>query len=121
MFLWRNDRNKSTTRIMATIKKWTEEHMLEKLITNNSKEFANQELEDFYYSNSISHHKVSVEGHNSNERIETAIRILRESVLQSNEDIVRSKTYFSTNTHKGCYHKGSGVSLMNQTMKRAIY
>lgn len=72
--------NKSAEQIVNVVKRWCTDHILEEFITDNGKEFVNQYFRKFCYENDIIHHKVSVETHNSNGRIERVIKPL-EKVL----------------------------------------
>ena len=78
----------------------------EDIITDNGKEFINEDFRRFCRSLEIKHRQVSVEAHRSNGRIERVIGTLRESILKSEKETFREKVMSSIERYNRSYHTG---------------
>ncbi|KAF9758258.1 hypothetical protein NGRA_3191, partial [Nosema granulosis] len=74
---------KSSKNIIQVLEEWfVNEVVPEEIISDNAKEFESTEYKEWCSVNEIRQHKVSIESHRSNGRIERAIRTIRESVFK---------------------------------------
>lgn len=80
------------------------------IITDNGKEFANEELRIFCERLSINHRKISVESHRSNGRVERVIQTLRESILKAKEGKFEDIVKDSIRMYNNSFHVGLGCT-----------
>lgn len=78
----------------------------EEIISDNAKEFAGREFKDFGGGNQIVHGLVSVESHQSNGRVERAIRIIREELAKNKEGHLGERLKGTFETYNESYHEG---------------
>ncbi|EQB60017.1 enzymatic polyprotein endonuclease reverse, partial [Vairimorpha apis BRL 01] len=76
------------------------------IITDNGKEFINEDFRRLCRSLEIKHRQVSVEAHRSNGRIERVIGTLRESILKSEKETFKEKVMSSIERYNRSYHTG---------------
>lgn len=88
----------------------------EEIVTDNGKEFQNDQLREICRILDISHRKVSIESHKSNGRVERVIRTLRESILKSNKGKFIEKLADSIEKYNTSYHVGIGCTPIEATM-----
>ncbi len=78
------------------------------LITDNGKEFNNEEFRNFCSTMDIFHRRVSIESHRSNGRVERVIGTLRETILKLGDGIFEEKVAKSIEIYNRSYHSGLG-------------
>lgn len=98
-------KSKSSTAILSVLKDWTSQNAPEEIITDNGKEFCNENFEKMCTDKKILHTKVAVESHNSNGRIERVIRTVREGLLKAEGKILQEKLEFTVGKYNETYHE----------------
>lgn len=78
----------------------------EEIITDNGREFCNEQMRELCRTLNIEHRKVGVESHRSNGRVERIIRTLRDSILKSKEVEFADKVYEAIETYNLSFHVG---------------
>jgi hypothetical protein len=78
----------------------------EEIVSDNGREFCNEEFKEVCYRLGIRHRLVSVESHVSNGRVERIIRTLRDSILKSNKRSFREKVGDAIRIYNNSYHAG---------------
>ncbi len=76
------------------------------IITDNGKEFSNEEMRELCVKLDISHRKISIESHRSNGRVERVIGTLREAILKSSLETFEEKVRESIEKYNNSYHCG---------------
>ena len=82
----------------------------EEIITDNGKEFINDEMRQLCKNLDIKHRKVSVESHRSNGRVERVIGTLRESILKMSGISFEEKVGKSIEIYNRSFHTGIGCT-----------
>lgn len=98
-------RDKKACTVVNVLRKWCTNWSPEEIISDNGKEFCSQEVKEFMVTKGIEHRKVAPEAHESNGRIERAIRTIRDGLLKSNKDRIADKLVQVINTYNGSYHE----------------
>ncbi len=80
------------------------------IITDNGKEFINEDMRKFCTDLNVAHRKLSIESHRSNGRVERVIGTLREAILKSKEDVLETKVEGSVWRYNNSYHVGLGCT-----------
>ncbi|KAF9756190.1 Transposon Tf2-9 polyprotein, partial [Nosema granulosis] len=80
------------------------------IITDNGKEFINDEMRKLCAELKISHRKVSIESHRSNGRVERVIGTLREAIIKSDGEDFEQKVNKSVWRYNNSYHVGLGCT-----------
>lgn len=103
--------SKHATAIVSLIKELCSQGKKpEEIITDNGKEFCNEQLRELCSTMNIEHRKVGVESHRSNGRVERIIRTLREGMLKSKEVEFKDKVYEAIETYNLSFHVGLGCT-----------
>lgn len=98
--------DKRGSTILNVVKEWCESFKPEEFITDNGKEFSNEEFSEYCAKNNILHTKVSIESHRSNGRVERVIRTLREGLLKAESvDEIGKKFECVLHQYNNTYHK----------------
>lgn len=82
----------------------------EEIVTDNGKEFQNDQFRSLCRILDINHRKSSIETHKSNGRVEIIIRTLRESILKSFKSSFIKKLAEGIEKYNKCYHAGVGCT-----------
>ena len=80
------------------------------LITDNGREFINDEFRELCRRLDIKHRKVSIESHRSNERVERVIGTLRESILRMKGRSFEDKVHEVISIYNSSFHTGIGCT-----------
>lgn len=91
--------------IANALEDWIEKNKPDEIITDNGREFVNDKFGQICSKNRIQHHKVAVEGHNSNGRVERVIRTIRELVYKQKNGTMREKVSNATKAYNQAYHE----------------
>lgn len=75
-------RDKKACTVVNVLRKWSTNLSPEEIISDNKKEFCSQEVKECMVTKGIEHRKVAPEAHESNGRIERAIRTIRDGLLK---------------------------------------
>lgn len=76
-------KDRTTKEIIIALEEWFgSDNVPEMLISDNAKEFESSDFKRWCANNEIIHRKISIEAHESNGRIERAIRTIREGVYK---------------------------------------
>lgn len=78
----------------------------EELVTDNGKEFCNNQMDELCRQMKINHRKISIESHRSNGRIERIIRTVRESILKNKNLKFVNKVEEAIKKYNLSYHVG---------------
>ncbi|WUR03408.1 integrase RTL1 [Vairimorpha necatrix] len=79
----------------------------EEIISDNGREFANEEFRELCRKLDITHRKTSIESHKSNGRVERVIGTLRESVLKMNpKNSLEERVMKAFEIYNNSYHEG---------------
>lgn len=82
----------------------------EEIVTDNGKEFQNDQFRSLCRILDINHRKTSIESHKSNGRVERIIRTLRESILKSIKSSFIEKLAEGIEKYNKSYHAGVGCT-----------
>ncbi|KAM0686649.1 hypothetical protein COBT_002126, partial [Conglomerata obtusa] len=78
----------------------------EKLISDNAKEFCSREFKDSCTIKDITHHKISIDNHRSNGRIERTIRSIRDQLIKNQNGTLEELLLNIVNAYNGTYRSG---------------
>lgn len=97
--------NKSAKEVTRVLKRWFENTIRPvELITDNGKEFDNEEVKKLCWDFGVERRLVGVEAHRSNGRVERAIRTIREGLLKARNDTLENMLNEVVRTYNRTYH-----------------
>ncbi len=99
--------DKSARTIIQCLEKWIERGIKpDEIITDNGKEFVNEEMRKYLIDREIKHNKVGVESHRSNGRVERAIRTIRDGLIKNQTGTILERLDVVLKKYNNSYHSG---------------
>ena len=87
----------------------------EGIVTDNAKEFQNDQMRELCSLMDIEHRKIGIESHKSNGRVERIIRTVRESILKSNKKTFEEKVGEAIEKYNNSFHVGINCTPIEAT------
>ncbi|KRH93832.1 LTR Retrotransposon, partial [Pseudoloma neurophilia] len=101
-------KDKSAKTVCDVIKEWIGlGYIPETLISDNGREFMNEEFKSMCQSMGIEHHLVGIEAHRSNGRVERVVRTIRDAAVKLGHEMpIEDKIEMITEKYNRTYHIG---------------
>lgn len=110
--------NKQATTVARVVKEWLEEWKgVTEMITDNGKEFDNEEFKKLCTDNGIIHRVVAVEAHRSNGRVERVIGTIKEALLKVEAVDLEEKVHKIVSKYNDTYHSAIGCTPLEAWTK----
>lgn len=99
--------SRTTRNVMITLGKWFNRRGVpEEIISDNAKEFVSREMKEFCARCEINQRLVSVESHQSNGRVERAIRTIRDGLAKHRAKPMETELEEILRAYNDTYHEG---------------
>ncbi|KAF9749472.1 Transposon Ty4-H Gag-Pol polyprotein, partial [Nosema granulosis] len=99
--------DKRAETIIKCLEKWNEKGIKpEEIVTDNGREFVNDEMRKYTIKRRIKHNKVGVESHRSNGRVGRAIRTIRDGLIKNKNGTILERLDEVVKKYNNSYHNG---------------